>query len=419
MKLTITAAAALLAGTALVASPASAQSSYGAQASPQQPAAQDQPAQQQAIQPKVSREAVKAIKDLQASVQANDAADIQAKVAAANAVAKSADDKYMIGALEYKYAAAAKNDSMRAQAIEEMIASGFKSAPMADLYGDLGSTYTRLNQADRASAAYQHALQLDPSNVDATAGLAEAKVAAGQAAEGLALIQKGIALQSAGGQKAPETWYKRALQIAWKSKLPQAMQISREWLAAYPTTETWQNALAVYQNLVSLDESQTLDLLRLKRATNSLTPSDYFNYGDIATRRGFSGEAKAVLDEGFASNAVKRTDPSFKQLYTLASQKSQGDKASLPAAPQASMTARQILANGDAWYGYGDYAKAADFYRAALGKDGADANLVNLHIGMALARQGDKAGSAAALNKVTGSMAELAKYWLVYDNLKG
>jgi tetratricopeptide (TPR) repeat protein len=421
MKLTITAAAALLAGTALVASPASAQSNYGAQAAPQQPAAQDQGAQQQqpAIQPKVSREAVKAIKDLQAAVQANDAADIAAKVAAANAAAKSADDKYMIGALEYKYAAAAKNDSMRAQAIEQMIASGFKGAPMADLYGDLGSTYTRLKQPDRASAAYQQALQLDPNNVDATAGLAEAKVAAGQAAEGLALIQKGIALQSAGGQKAPETWYKRALQIAWKGKLPQALQISRDWLAAYPSSDTWMNALAVYQNLQQLDESQTLDLLRLKRATNSLTPSDYFNYGDIATRRGFSGEAKAVLDEGFASNAVKRSDPSFSQLYTLASQKSQGDKASLPAAPQASMSAHETMADGDAWYGYGEYAKAVDFYRAALGKTGADANLVNLHIGMALARSGDKAGSAEALNKVTGPMAELAKYWLVYDKLNG
>ncbi len=407
MKFTITAAAALLAGTALAVAPASAH------AAPQQAAAQAAPQ----VQPKVSSGAVKSLKELQAAVQTNNAADIQAKVAAANAAAKSADDKYMVGAIEYKYAAAAKNDSMRAQALEEMIASGFKGAPMAELYGDLGATYTRLKQPQRATDAYQHALQLDPNSVDATAGLAEAKVAAGQPAEGLALIQKGIALQSAGGQKAPETWYKRALQIAWKAKLPQAMQISREWLVAYPTTDTWQNALAVYQNLVSLDESQTLDLMRLKRATGSLTPSDYFNYGDIASRSGFSGEAKAVLDEGFASNTVKRSDPSFSQLYALASQKSQGDKASLAAAPQASASAKQTISTGDAWYGYGDYAKAADFYRAALAKPGVDANLANLHLGMALARQGDKAASIAALNKVTGQMAELAKYWVVYDNV--
>lgn len=265
--------------------------------------------------------------------------------------------------------------------------------------------------------AYQHALQLDPNNVDATAAMAEAKVASGQAAEGLALIEKGIALQSAGGQKAPETWYKRALQIAWKAKLPQAMQISREWLGAYPTADTWRNALAVYQNLQQLDDAQTLDLLRLKRATGSLAPADYFNYGDLAVRQGYSGEAAGLLDEGFAAKVIDRSNSSFSQLYSLASTKSKGDKESLPAAPAATATAVQLTGVGDAWFGYGDYAKAVEFYRAALAKGG-DANRLNMHLGMALARQGDKAGADAALAKVTGPTAELAKFWTVYANSK-
>ena len=73
---------------------------------------------------------------------------------------------------------------------------------------------------------------------------------------------------------------------------------------------------------------------------------------------------------------------------------------------------------GDAYFGYGDYAKAAEFYRAALAGQGADANLVNLHLGMALARQGDKAGATAALNAVGGPQVELAKYWLLYLSTK-
>ena len=52
----------------------------------------------------------------------------------------------------------------------------------------------------------------------------------------------------------------------------------------------------------------------------------------------------------------------------------------------------------------------------ALAKSGGDADRLNLHLGMALARQGDKAGATAALNKVGGTDAELAKYWLVYVN---
>lgn len=406
--------AALLAGAAFLASPAVAQrgSGYGGQSAPQSSAAggQDQ------IQPKVSSGAAKALQALQTASQGTDAADVTAKAQAALAASKSADDKYMVGALQYKFATAQKNDSIRAQALEQMIASGFKGAPMGELYGDLGATYSRLKQDQRASDAYQHALQLNPNNVDAIAGIAEAKVAAGQTAEGIAMLEKGIAAQSAGGGKAPEAWYKRALAIAYKAKSPQAMQLSRDWIQAYPSATGWHDALAVYQNVAALDETTTLDLMRLKRVTGALGAGDYFNYGDIAVRKGYPGEAKAVLDEGFGANIVKKSDSSFSQLYALASQKAQGDQASLAAAPAASLTGSQALNTGDAWYGYGDFAKAVAFYQAAASKGGADSNRVNLHLGMALARQGDKAGATAALSKVTGTEAELAKYWLVYVN---
>ena len=68
---------------------------------------------------------------------------------------------------------------------------------------------------------------------------------------------------------------------------------------------------------------------------------------------------------------------------------------------------------GDRYYGAGNYQKAAELYREAAEK-GADTNLANLRLGEALARAGDKAGATAALSKVGGSLAEIAKFWLVY-----
>jgi tetratricopeptide (TPR) repeat protein len=413
MKSTMTAVAALAIGAAFAASPAAAQQGYGPQGAPQTTAQTNQQAEADAPKPKISREAQKPLLALEAAVKANNGADVKAKAAEANAAAKSADDRYMVGALEYRYAAAAKDDSLRAQAVEQMLASGFKGLPAANLYVDLGATYTRLKQAQRAADAYQHALQLRPNDVEATAGLAESKADLGQAAEAITLLEKGIALQSAGGAKAPEAWYKRALQIAWKANLPQAVQISREWVAAYPSADSWQNALIIYQNVSSLDDSRALDLMRLKRSAKVLTAGDYFNYGDIAVRKGFPGEAKAILDQGFAANTIKKSDPSFSQLYTLASQRSKGDRESLAAAPAAGATARQLMGVGDAYYGYGDFAKAVEFYRAALAKSDAEADVGNLHLGMALAAQGDKAGASAALAKVGGTYADLAKYWLL------
>jgi hypothetical protein len=49
----------------------------------------------------------------------------------------------------------------------------------------------------------------------------------------------------------------------------------------------------------------------------------------------------------------------------------------------------------------------------AMGKS-ADPNVANLHLGMALARGGDKPGATAALNAVTGPLADVAKFWLLY-----
>ena len=426
MKSTMTAIGAALACAAFATAPASAQN-YGNQSAPQQPTITPAPEQQQqqqqqqqaqsattGIEPKVSRKAVKAIQDLQATVNANNFAEVPAKVAAADAVAETADDRYMIGVLRYQAAVKQKNDAARAAAIEAMLASGFKATPQAALYADLGSTYTKLKQTDRAMAAFQQALQLDPNSVDATAGLAELRVDQGQPGEALALLQKGIALQAATGAPPKEAWFKRAVAIAYKAKLPQAIQVSRDWVKAYPTKTNWSDALAIYQNMGELDENRMLDLLRLKRAAGALSQGDYFNYADIAVRKGLAGEAKAVLEEGFAANAIKRSDSSYGQLYTLASERTKGDREGLPAAPVASANARQTVVIGDAYYGYGDYAKAVEFYRAALAKEGADPNQINLRIGMALARQGDKAGATAALNSVGGTHSELAKYWLVY-----
>ena len=52
-------------------------------------------------------------------------------------------------------------------------------------------------------------------------------------------------------------------------------------------------------------------------------------------------------------------------------------------------------------------------------KPGVDAEVINLHLGMALAKSGDKAGAAAAFNAVTGPRADIAKFWLTYLNQKG
>jgi hypothetical protein len=49
-----------------------------------------------------------------------------------------------------------------------------------------------------------------------------------------------------------------------------------------------------------------------------------------------------------------------------------------------------------------------------MGKPGVDSSVANMHLGMALARSGDKAGATAAFNAVSGNLSGIAKYWLIY-----
>ena len=68
----------------------------------------------------------------------------------------------------------------------------------------------------------------------------------------------------------------------------------------------------------------------------------------------------------------------------------------------------------DGYYGHGDYAKAAEFYRLALQKGSVDANLANTRLGMALAMSGQRPAAEAAFKAVTGPRADLANFWLLW-----
>ena len=72
------------------------------------------------------------------------------------------------------------------------------------------------------------------------------------------------------------------------------------------------------------------------------------------------------------------------------------------------------MVTAEAYYGYGDYAKAAELFRAALGKEGVDKDVANLRLGMALARTGDKPRGEAAVKAAGGAQTEVAKLWLTY-----
>jgi len=360
-----------------------------------------------------------AYKELVAAYEAKDAAATSAKSAAAHAAAKSPEEHFLASQIDLKVAAEAKNEPAMGAALETMIGTGvFPPDQLASAYITLGKVRYNAKQFPQATTAFQKAVELQPGNTEAVALLAQARSVNATPAEAVADLQKAIVQQTSSGGKAPEELYKRAISTAYKAKLASATDISRQWVAAYPSPTNWRDAIGIYRNMNTIDEQGTLDLFRLARAAKAMTgEADYDRYAYAALMKGYPGEAKAVLDEGIAANAVDPKKSPFKEMIQQANSKATGEEATLDGLASKAIaggTAKNAQTTGDLLYGYGRWDKAAEVYRAALKKPGADASLINLHLGMALARAGDKAGATAALNAVTGARADIAKYWLAY-----
>jgi len=370
------------------------------------------------IQP--SAKARKALIDLQKAVDANDVANIPAKLAAAQAVASTKEDRYLIGQMQLKSALKTNDSNAMRTAIDAIAASGYQSsAEVAKLYMALGGNLYNAKQYEPAATALERAAQLDPSNTEVLTNLGETRFAEGRPADAVAVFQRAIQAKLAASQKPEEALYKRALSIAYNNKLPNSIEISREWVAAYPTTESWHNAVAILRNQSQQDEEGTLDLLRLLQAAGALnTPGDYGLFAEAAADQSNFNEAQAVLDAGIAAHIVNPADPKFRDDIAGLKGKPKASAADLEAALKTSPSAINVLRIGDRFYGMGNYSRAAEVYRQAISK-GVDPNVGNLHLGMALARSGDKAGATAAFKAVTGARAEIAKFWLVYVQQHG
>jgi tetratricopeptide (TPR) repeat protein len=417
MKITL---AALGLGAAFVAVPAAAQMYNTPQAAPQamdraQPDDKDAGKEPQ-LRP--SNGALKAIVDLQTSVNANDYANVPAKVAAAQKVAKTPVDRYLIGQLQLKAALAAKDNPGMATAIDAVAASGYlDKAKVSELYQSLGATLYNAKQFDLAGNALDKAVAANPSDTQSLIMLGETRNAQGRKPEAVSLLQRALQASSAGGAKPEERLYKRAVSLAYDAKQPVAIDLARQWVAAYPSTESWRNSIAIFRNLTSQDVEGTLDLLRLMQAAGALSsPADYNLFATAAADQANFPEAQAVIDAGIAAKQVDPTSPLFRDTIAGLRAKPKLTDAALAEAVKSATTGQAMVRVADRAYGMGQYAKAAELYRQGMAKGVSDANVANLHLGMALARAGDKAGATAAFNAVTGTRADIAKYWLLYVN---
>lgn len=363
-------------------------------------------------QVKPSKQAVKAIMDLQAAANGADVALIKAKVAEAQAVAATKEDRYLIGQLQLAAGLKTNDMTLGSSGLDAIAASGYlDSGKVAQLYSSLGVKAYNAKQITQAEHMFARAIALDARNVEAHSFLGEARLAQGQKAQAVAAFQQAI---QASGAKPTEALLKRALGAAYEARLPVAAEIGRQWITLYPGAESWRTGLAIYRNTAKPDAETTLDVLRLMRATGALTtPTDFALYASVLTDQSNFIEAQTALDQAVAAKQLDSANAQIAGIAGTLQARPRTTAAELDAAAKSAQSGMALLRIGDRFYGLGQYAKAAELYRQAQAK-GVDANLANLRIGVALTGAGDKAGATTAFNDVTGARADLARFWLLH-----
>ena len=362
-----------------------------------------------------------ALQALQAAASGFDRPAQDAALAAARAAVRSADGRYALGYYQLQIGQARQDAQLVGQAVDMLLESG--QAPAADQAQLLVNQASRAyygGDIRRADRLLDRAVELQPGSPVVLADSAQIKARLGERPAAVTLLQRAIELQRGAGQAVPESWYQRALALAVEGRLaPQSVALARELVANYPNPVNWRDALLVYRDFGGGDPALALDIGRLMRATQALAGErDYMQLAEAFNAASLPGEAKAILDEGSQRGMLNGSEAAVRQLVTATTRRATADRSGLARrrtqALAAAGTAAQALSAADAHFGFGEYAQAAELYRAALQKGGQDADLINSRLGAALALAGQRAEAEAALQAVTGPRSHLAGFWLAW-----
>jgi tetratricopeptide (TPR) repeat protein len=259
--------------------------------------------------------------------------------------------------------------------------------------------------------------RISPNDPNRYIRLARLRVGANDAAGAIGFYQQAIQAAQRANQPIPNEWRQQIAGLAYRNRLPDTMRYMREWLVAAPTPALWHDTLAIYGETNAATSGLKLDVYRLMRAAGAMNSErDFIELSQAANEVRAFGEVQAVLQDGLTRHIITQNTAFAQQRLALTTRRVADDRGSLAEGRRAALAgndAAAVLAMGDAYYGYGEYAPAAELYRAALQK-GSDAGTANIRLGAALAMAGQRAEAETAFRAVTGPRADLAQLWLLW-----
>lgn len=200
-------------------------------------------------------------------------------------------------------------------------------------------------------------------------------------------------------------------------------QVTLEKLVTYyPKKDYWTDLISRVQRKPGFADRLSLDLYRLKLATGNLVAaSDYMEMTQLALGDDFAGEAKKIIDQGFASGVLGTGSDADRQkrLRDLAAKRAADGPKNLAQAEAEAAAAKDgtALVNlGFNYVGYGQFDKGIALMEQGIRKGGLKRPEDDkLHLGIAYLLAGQKAKAVQMFKTVQGmdGTADLARLWAV------
>lgn len=361
-----------------------------------------------------------------------DLAKVEASIAAAEAAAKTDDERYVVATLRLQLAgkqikalpAGQQSDAALGKPLDDLIANPKTPRDKLGLFLNYrASVAYNAKQYQLAATSWTKARDAGYTDQDLLLNIARARVEGGDVAGGAASLQEAVKAEEAAGRKAPEAWYKYAISRLFKAgDMAGTDAWTRAWLGAYGTKENWRAAIYTFgfngAGAKRLTDRQRVDLYRLMKASGSLAGArEWMDYAAYAKRIGLPNEAQSVITDGRSAKIILPVDAEADQMLRDAKASIAADKPLATQEKLAAAAAKGDAASqaGDAYLGAGNYAKAIEMYRLAISKGQIDLDPVNLHLGIALALSGNKADAQTAFAAVKASPnSDIAKLWTTW-----
>jgi len=344
-----------------------------------------------------------------------------------NAKNKTAYESFVIEQMRGSIAQASGDYAAAAKSYETQLASGRVSgAEETKLVMAVATSSYQLKDYPKAVTWIQRYLKEGGSDPAMRALLISAYYSAGDYANAGKAQAEQIAAEEKAGAKPTEEQLQllQACQTQTKDNAGFVNTIEK-LVTYYPKKDYW--ALLIHGLQVKpgfASDRLALDLDRLQLAVGTLTTSaQYMDMAQISLQAGLTGEAKVIVDKGYASGVLGTGTEAARQqrLKDLVTRTINDDqqtmgKGDADADAAAAKDGQALLDIGAKYVSYGKYDKGIPDMEAAVRKDQLKhPEDAKLHLGLAYLAAGQKAKAVQMLKTVGGTdgTADLARLWIL------